>query len=366
MQGASPVCSFSRIILGCLVALCACSSSKEAPRVQPKAAAKGAPAARVKVALAREGSLDSKVRFFGNVESALSTPVAAALAGRVDSVAVREGDSVAKGAVMIQLDSRRAKADVSVAEALSKRTSAQLEQARKQAARISKSSAALSEPERERYRLDVAILEAQLAGEKAAAQRVLVDLSQHRIRAAFAGVVKSRMVNPGAWVKAGDTVIELISTEELQVIVDVPFESGRGLKVGAEATILNGDQGAASVIAGVVPALDANTRTMRIRVEVKEGTTPPEWLVPGLPVDVEVNLQLAGVGVLLPRDALIRGAVGTRVVKVVDGLGVPTPVQLLGATADEVLVRGEGLVAGDSVMTRGNERYRPGTQVIVE
>ena len=229
--------SLVRIVLGCLVALGACSSSKEAPKAQPQAARKGAPAVRVKVAKAREGSLDSQVRFFGNVESALSTPVAAALAGRVETVTVREGDPVAKGAVMIELDDRRARADVGAAEASSQRTSAQLEQARRQAARISKTSAALSEPERERYRLDVAILEAQLAGEKAAAQRVRVDLSQHRIRAAFAGIVKSRMVNPGAWVKAGDPVIELISTEELQVVVDVPFESGRGLKVGAEATI---------------------------------------------------------------------------------------------------------------------------------
>ena len=178
--------------------------------------------------------------------------------------------------------------------------------------------------------------------------------------------MKSRLVNPGAWVKAGDTVIELISTEELQVLVDVPFESGRGLKVGLPAAILSDDLSADAIIAGVVPALDANTRTMRIRVELAAGVAPPDWLIPGLPVDVELNLTLSGAGVLLPRDALIRGAVGTRVVKVVDGIGQPTPVLLLGATADEVLVQGEGLVAGDTVMTRGNERYRPGTQVVVE
>lgn len=149
-------------------------------------------------------------------------------------------------------------------------------------------------------------------------------------------------------------------------MVDVPFESGRGLAAGEAATILSGSLAAQAVIAGVVPALDASTRTMRIRVELAAEGAPPAWLVPGLPVDVELPVQLDGAGVLLPRDALILGAVGNRVVKVVDGAGVPIPVQLLGATADEVLVQGDGLVAGDAVMTRGNERYRPGTRVIVE
>jgi len=350
-----------------MLVLGACSSSKEdAASPAPQGKAKGAPAVRVKVAKARAGSLDSKVRFFGNVESALSTPIAAALAGTVDSVSVREGDSVSKGTVMIELDARRARAEVKAAEAIAKKSSVQLAQARKQAARVSKSAAALSAPERERYELDVAVLEAQLAGEQATAQRIRVDLSHHRIAAAFSGVVKARLVNPGAWVKAGDTVIELISTEELQVMVDVPFESGRGLTVGTPANILSGELSADAVIAGLVPALDASTRTMRIRVELAKSVAPPAWLVPGLPVDVELNLTLGGSGVLLPRDALIRGAVGTRVVKVVDGTGVPMPVQLLGATADEVLVKGDGLVVGDAVMTRGNERYRPGTQVIVE
>jgi RND family efflux transporter MFP subunit len=356
----------SVVLLSLVLLVVSACSSDSAPASKAAGKPGGAPAARVKVAIARAGSLDSKVRFFGNVESALSTPIAAALAGTVDSVSVREGDAVAKGAVMLQLDARRTRADVRAAEALSKRSAAQLEQARRQAERVNKSSAALSAPERERYSLDVAVLEAQLAGEQATAQRVRVDLSRHRIEAPFSGVVKSRAVNPGAWVKAGDTVIELVSIKELQILVDIPFESGRGLNVGAPANILSGEFSAEAIIAGIVPALDASTRAMRIRVELADGVSPPAWLVPGLPVNVEFNLTLSGAGVLLPRDALIRGAVGTRIVKVVDGIGQPTPVQLLGATADEVLVQGEGLVAGDSVMTRGNERYRPGTKVIVE
>jgi hypothetical protein len=68
----------------------------------------------------------------------------------------------------------------------------------------------------------------------------------------------------------------------------------------------------------------------------------------------------------VPRDAVIRGPVENRVVKVENGSGTPVSVQLLGATAEDALVRGEGLVVGDQVMTRGNERYRPGTPVVIE
>jgi RND family efflux transporter MFP subunit len=320
----------------------------------------------VQVALVKAGSLDSKVRFLGNVQSAMSTPIAAAVAGTVDKVLVREGQSVAQGELMLEIDSRRIRADLKSAEALIQRSTAQLAQARRQAERIKSSSAALSEPERERYRLDVAVLEAQLASEQATAQRVRVDLSHHRITAPFHGVLKSRLVNPGAWVKEGDSVVELVSTEEMEVLVDIPFETGRGIREGAEARFLSGDLSVKARVAGIVPALDPSTRTMRLRLVLAEGLETPAWLIPGLPVDVELQSAIDGDGVLVPRDAVIRGPVESRVVKVENGSGTPIPVRLLGSTADSALVSGEGLVVGDQVMTRGNERYRPGTPVLIE
>jgi RND family efflux transporter MFP subunit len=352
------------LVLG--LALCSCSTKKDSQGAPAKKGGGGPPPARVQVAVARAGTLDSKLRFLGNVRSSLSTPIAAAVDGTAWKVEVREGQSVAEGALMVLLDPRRARADLKSAEALIQKTEAQLAQARRQAERIKSSGAALSEPERERYRLDVAVLEAELSSQKAAAQRVRVDLDHHRITAPFSGVVQARLVNPGAWVKAGDSVVELVSTEEIEVLVDVPFETGRAVHSGDAARFFSDTQSSPAVIAGVVPALDPNTRTMRLRVEPADEEATPDWLLPGLPVDVELSVAVTGDGLLVPRDAVIRGPVESRVIKVEGGTGAPIPVEILGASAEQVMVRGEGLAGGDQVMTRGNERYRPGTPVTVE
>jgi multidrug efflux pump subunit AcrA (membrane-fusion protein) len=52
-------------------------------------------------------------------------------------------------------------------------------------------------------------------------------------------------------------------------------------------------------------------------------------------------------------------------VKLVDDKAALVPVEVVARGRDDVLIRGEGLVAGDSVVTRGNERVFPGQPFIV-
>ena len=51
------------------------------------------------------------------------------------------------------------------------------------------------------------------------------------------------------------------------------------------------------------------------------------------------------------------------VVRVVDGAAQIVAVEVVVQAGDRALVRGEGLTAGQRVVTRGNERLRPGEAV---
>ena len=62
----------------------------------------------------------------------------------------------------------------------------------------------------------------------------------------------------------------------------------------------------------------------------------------------------------MPRDALVRTPAGVRIVKAVDGKAAPLTVQVTATADATALVVAEGLAAGDTVVTRGNERVRPG------
>ena len=64
---------------------------------------------------------------------------------------------------------------------------------------------------------------------------------------------------------------------------------------------------------------------------------------------------------VVPRDALVYGIASLKVVKSVDGKAEPVPVEVVARGRDEVLVRADGLAAGDLVLTRGNERVFPGS-----
>ena len=333
-------------------------SDKEAPA---QSQASGPPPTLVEVATVSNGDITDGWSFLGQVQPALSAELAAAVAGHVKSVAVREGDSVSKDQVLVKLDTASIAANLNATRSKEKTTLAELEQARKQLLRVQEINAGLSEPERERFELAVTTLEARLGAQKAETQQVQVAYSQHVIKAPFAGVVRARHTNPGAWISVGQPVLEVVSLEDLEIHVAVSADLGKRVAVNDVAT-LRGDTAVEADVVGVVPALDTETRTIRVRLVPRQR---PAWLMPGMAVNVEFKVKLEGEGVTVGLDALIRGPVEVRVIKVVDGKAVPIVVEVLATTESIALIRGEGLSVGDKVVVRGNERLRPNTPLQV-
>lgn len=347
-----------------VVALLACdrsdgdgdSASKTKARPGPKPA-------KVELASVESGDLLDSWTFLGRVEPMQSANLAPAVEGHVRQVLVREGDRVERGARLVVLDAAIVNAELASSRAHEKQLRAELAQARREAERAAKiTSRAISEPEKERLATRAETLAAQLEAQKADSQRFGTLVKRHVVRAPFAGVVRTRKVDPGAWAQAGATVIELVSLEEVEVLVEVtaalaPFvKSGQQAKLRGEAP---GQEVAAEVV-GVVAALDPSTRTMKVRLTP---TSKPVWLLAGLGVSVEFPVSLSGRGVTVPRDALVRGPVNVRVMKVADGSTQPVSVEIIATTKTMALVDSKSLKVGDQVVIRGNERLRPGQPI---
>jgi hypothetical protein len=115
---------------------------------------------------------------------------------------------------------------------------------------------------------------------------------------------------------------------------------------------------------GVVDALEPATRTALLRLEPE---ARPAWLRPGSSAQVAFHLGISG-GVVVPQDALVQGVADMRVVRVRSGEAEPVVVQVLARAGDRALVRSvDGkLSKGDTIVTRGNERLRPGQAVTTE
>lgn len=317
---------------------------------------KGPPPAKVKVAPVREGTLVARRTFLGYAAPLSTTTLASAVAGSVAEVTVRVGDPVEAGQTLVKLDTDLIEPRLAAARAAERQAAAELAQARRERDRAAKlPHPVITDAERERFESRVDALEAAVRARKAEAERLRAELARHTVEAPFAGTVRARAVEPGMWVNPGQAMVGLVSTEALQIEVDVDGRLLPHISPGTRATLV-GEPEVSATVRGVVAALDETTRTARVRLE-PEGQAP--WLLAGSPVDVRFSWQTAP-GLIVPRDALVRGPAGVRVVQALDGKATPRPVEV-DATADEAaIVRGEGLAVGAQVITRGNERVRPG------
>lgn len=323
-------------------------------------------ATKVAVAKARAGALVLEHPLLGEVRAKAQVTLAAGEPGEVKRVSVREGDRVKRGQLLVLVDPTLARSRLHEARAQLTRVGEEREQAARDAARLSSAGKRLvAELEIEQASSRKAQLEAREAEAGAALAQAQAVLSRLHVRAPFDGQVKARLVDPGDWVNPGDATIELVAPERIEVLVDAPAELVPFLETGLRAELRRSEHDALleAHVKGIVRALDARTRTATVRLVP---SSVPEWLYPGGTVDVVFRIARAASGaVIVPRDALVLGAVGTRVVRVVDGRAKPTPVEVVAQGSTEALVRAQALAPADALVVRGNERLQLDQPLVV-
>lgn len=349
---------FSQTLALCLLVACG---------AEEQSGGRQRPDPQVEVAEAREGALAVRRRYLGTVRAAARAELAAGADGAVLSIAVAEGDAVTRGQVLLRIDSRLARAQLQAARAATEAVETNRAQAQRDADRFNMAGSQIASAlEIERAGSNAQALAAQQQASSAEVARARATLSRHTVVAPFDGVVAARLVDPGDWVAPGTPAIELVADTALEVFVRVEPELLMDVEVGHEATLVRGGQEIAARVEGVVRALDPATRTAQLRLLATE--EPPAWLLAGAAVDVVFDLSHDGDGVLVPRDALVEGIAQTRVVLLDDGAARPIEVEVLERGVSEARVRPKGeatLASGTTVVTRGNERLRPGQTVQV-
>ncbi|MEM7436133.1 MAG: efflux RND transporter periplasmic adaptor subunit [Myxococcota bacterium] len=327
-------------------------------------ASQGPPPARVQVGEVRAGGIEAEWSFLGDVRALKRARLAAGAPGEVQSVEVRVGDRVNKGDLLVVIDPSLAAARVRAAAASKTAGAAELERAQRDAERLTGAGpdiAAAAEIEQATSERKRALAERKRL--KAAEAEARAELGRHRVRAPFDGIVANRSVDPGDWVDPGAEVIELVDDEGVEVLVSTPPDLAEYLAPNDKALMRYRGASAPATIAGVVRALDDESRTIRVRLIPDE---PAAWLLPGAAIDVLLTIERSEEGaVVIPRDALVYGIADLHVVKDAEGRAEIVPVEVVARGRDELLVRAESLAPGDTLVTRGNERVFPGQPLTV-
>lgn len=285
----------------------------------------------------------------GTLKSSESVVLRPETAGRVATIAFKDGSLVKRGSVLLTLDA-------SIQEA-------ELQQAKANLA-LAKSSF-----QRNQELLDKKFLSPQALDNSAAALKVQeatvqlaeAKIARMRIKAPFTGMLGLRNVSVGDYVKEGQDLVNIEDIGTLRVDFKLPetylgrVRQGQVLEVTTDA--LAGARFKA-VLDALDPLVDANGRAISARARLDNAAGK---LRPGMFVRARLLFGERQGVLMVPEQAIVPGAQPS-VYKVVEGKATLAKVSLGVRRAAQVEVL-DGLVAGDVVVTAGQLKLRDGAPV---
>lgn len=353
------------------------------------------------------------LQFSARVATLSRVSVGATLTGRVASVAVREGDAVRQGDVLVQLETDEAQSALAQAQAGVAQSQARVQGLRGSGrsvvqAQLVQAEVSLRAAERELARTeqlaaqgflstarldevrrsadvaraqhqgaqaqaqalldtgaDLAQARAQLAQSEAAVQAARTRLAQMTVRAPADARVLLRKVEPGQIVQPGSALLALALAGPTELVAQVDERFLEQLQSGQPARVLAdafADRPFAAHVASIAPSVDAARGA--IEVKLLPDQAAPDFLREDMTLSVEVRTGAAARALVLPLAAL-RGdtAAGQATVwRVQDGRVAAQTVRLGLRTLDAAEVL-EGLDEGDRVVLgagmQPGQRVRP-------
>lgn len=229
----------------------------------------------VTVAAVEPRDFRGAVPFTGTLLAVNRAELKAEVAGRVTRVTVQEGDRVPAGAVLCAQDEDELLLAVQSAEAQLAQAQAQVQQAERDNERYQALLAKHSVTKQAAQQAETAAIANRAA--VAAAQSNLglarTRLRKARTTAPFAGEVARRAVQPGEVLSPGQTSFELVDNRTLEIQADLPAEYIPRVKVGMKVSFKAAgyDQPFGATLTQVSPTVQADGRTLRVRLEVPNG-----------------------------------------------------------------------------------------------
>lgn len=224
------------------------------------------------------------------------------LGGLVQNIAVKEGDRVKEGQLLIELQNQRQKISVELSKAGLEKAKAAVDEtkvllanAEKESARIQIAASALPRKEAEDIVDQIARLKANLAAQQAELARGEQDvklreqeLKDTQIFAPFNGTVTEIFIHRGESLRPIETpVLELVDLDRLFAELRLPSNYVKSLQLKQSVKVqIEGEWlGRIGLLDGEVtyinPTIDAASRTFKVKVGI-----PPRGLVrPGMLVE---------------------------------------------------------------------------------
>ncbi|MEL7087276.1 MAG: efflux RND transporter periplasmic adaptor subunit, partial [Planctomycetota bacterium] len=274
-------------------------------------------------------TLQNRVPVVGRLEEVRRVTVTAEIEGKVTELLVDEGDAVVgRETKLAQIDQVWADLRVKAAEANVAAAAAELTQSQNDLAQLEqlRQAGSAREKEVEDTRTLVAANRARLDGATADRDRARTEASRAAIVAPFDGAVSRTLVEVGQWVEPGDGVAEMISTGEIDAVVDVPERYVNTFAVGDDVEVVVDAIGQRVVgrIVSVRPDGTNASRTFPVKIRL---TDLDSQLRSGMSVVAHLPITREDEFITVPRDAVLFSPAGAAV-WYAQNMGGPMPAAL--------------------------------------
>jgi RND family efflux transporter MFP subunit len=314
------------------------------------------PAAKVETAALVDQAIAQTIEVFGVVAAAPSGDRVTTLGydSVVRKIHVGLGSKVAAGELLLEVDPSP---DAKLAA----------DSARSVLALATKSLAATQE----RYDLKLATSQDLLAAQQAAedAQLKADSLTARgvggdgKVTATEAGVVSKLEVFAGAQVPAGTALVTVSTGGQLEARLGVESADVATVAAGQAVTLESSNRAEPEKVATTVRSVGAALDPVTGAAEVRAPVPADAALMLGEHVRAQIELQKKDHALVVPRSAVLPDDEKHVLFTVKDGKAVKHEVKL-GLATDELLeVIGEGLQAGDLVVTLGNYELEDGMAI---
>jgi membrane fusion protein (multidrug efflux system) len=279
--------------------------------------------------------------------------ISAEVAGRIESIPLKKGKLVHAGDLLIRLNEDLLRPEFESAEAQFKRDQIEYERV----ANLVKENVS---PSRD---LDNAT--SQFAISKARLAEVRARLERTSILAPSTGLLNDLLVEEGEYVRDGTALAELVDTDTVKVVVEVPERDIAYFTVGQKAEVLADAKDQQKSLTGTITfkssLADQRTRStrMEITLENKDGL-----LHSGQIVRARLTRQILRDVIFIPLLAVIPMEEGKAVYVVNSSQAQRREVELGIIKGERIQVK-QGLSPGDQLIISGHRFVSPGQNVNV-
>ncbi|MEZ5797798.1 MAG: efflux RND transporter periplasmic adaptor subunit [Paracoccaceae bacterium] len=294
----------------------------------------------------------------GTSLSAREVDLAIESGGMVQAISFTANEAITEGQLLVQIDDDSEVAAVAAAQAALSVARAEAQRAKT----LSDRGVGAQNT--------VETAEAQVESALAQVAQLETALAHKKLTAPFAGVIGIPQVEVGQYVMAGTIYATLQDLTQMRVDFSVPEQQIGVLALDGPLTVATevGDFSASGRIIAIEPRVDANSRMVAVRAEVEN---PSGTLFPGQFLRVRISLPTEEGVISVPQTAVSSTLYGDSIYVVRAGeaaeeLTVEQVFVTVGRRSGARIEVIKGLVAGDQIVTSGQNRLTPGSKVKID